>query len=279
MNIFSHNYFSDITVYQFGSHECDPYYSVGPYVRNQYLFHYVFSGKGVLTYEDTDKNTVKHEVKAGQGFMISPNTVASYAADGTHPWKYYWIEFGGIKAGEAVREAGLTKGQQIYNSKDKKEQSKMIKAMQYMAENGDASPFEIIGHCYLFLSSLIASSTSRRKSIYKSSQNFYVQEILAFIENNYSEEIRVDDLAAVCNLDRSYAGKIFKSRMGASLRDFLISFRMRKACELMKETSHNISEISFMVGYPNMFSFSRAFKSAIGQSPRQWRYENKATHE
>jgi len=275
MSIFSHNYFSDITVYQFGKHECDPFYSVGPYVRNQYLFHYVFSGKGTLTLEDSGKETIKQEVKAGQGFMISPNCVASYAADGIQPWKYYWVEFGGLKAKEVVREAGLVEGQQIYMSKDKNEQNKMIKALQYMADNGDAPPFELIGHCYLFLSSLVASSKNRKKRVPCSAQNFYVQEILTFIENNYHEDIRVDDLAAVCNLDRSYVGKIFKTRMGASLRDFLINYRMQKACELMKDTTHNIGEISAMVGYPNMFSFSRAFKSVSGQSPRQWRFDNK----
>ena len=119
------------------------------------------------------------------------------------------------------------------------------------------------------------SSKNRRKTTHISALNFYVQEILAYIENNYHEEIRVDDLAAVCNLDRSYVGKIFKSRMGTSMRDFLMNYRMQKACELMKESLLNIGEISTMVGYPNMFSFSRAFKSTVGQSPRQWRFENR----
>jgi AraC-like DNA-binding protein len=262
-------------MYQFGSHECDPFYTVGPYARNLYLFHYVHSGKGELTYEDSHGNSIKHEIEAGQGFMICPKTVASYAADGDEPWKYYWVEFGGLKARELVRESGLFGEQLIYDSKDKNEQMKMIKAMRFMAENGDASPYELIGHCYLFLNALVLSSAYRRKSAHNSLQNFYVQEVLAYIDSHYHEDIRVEDLAAACNLDRSYVGKIFKSRMGTSLRDFLINYRVRKACELMKDTQHNIGEISAMVGYPNMFSFSRTFKAVMGQSPRQWRAENK----
>ena len=275
MHVFPHNYFADLTMYQFGNHECDPFYAFGPYVRNHYLFHYVHSGKGILYSEDEKGQMTQHTVEAGQGFMIWPKQVASYAADGKQPWNYCWVEFDGLKARELVMESGLAVNQPIYKAKDDKEQKKMRDALLHMANNGSASPFELIGHCYLFLNAFVASSFYRRKTSHSSLQNFYVQEILSYIENHYHEDIRVEDLAAICNLDRSYVGKIFKSLMGTSLRDFLIRYRIRKACELMKSSAYTIGEISTMVGYPNMFSFSRTFKGIMGQPPRLWRTENK----
>ena len=104
-------------------------------------------------------------------------------------------------------------------------------------------------------------------------QGFYINLVLIYIENHYQDNIRVEDIAASCNLDRSHIGKIFKLSLGISLRDYLIRYRINKACELMKGTSCSIGEIGGMVGYPNMFNFSRAFKAVMGMSPRRWRDE------
>ena len=275
MHIFTHNTFADLTMYQFGMQECDPFYALKPHVRSHYLFHYVYSGKGQLVCHDKDGNVTMHEISEGHGFMIHPDHVVSYAADGERPWSYYWVEFDGFKARELVLESGLDMHGPIYHSKDNSEHQKMVSAMKYMANNGKASPYELIGQCYLFLDALVSSSATKKKIARSSLQDFYVQEVLLYIENNYTQDIRVEEIAENLNLDRSHVGKIFKNFMGTNLRDYLVNFRARKACELMKTSYHTIGEISSMVGYQNMFSFSRAFKNTMGMSPRQWRDENK----
>jgi len=63
--------------------------------------------------------------------------------------------------------------------------------------------------------------------------------------------------------------------MKTAPQDFLIRYRINKACELMKITNHPIGEICAMVGYPNLFNFSRTFKKVVGQSPRDWRTANR----
>ena len=44
----------------------------------------------------------------------------------------------------------------------------------------------------------------------------------------------MEDIAAFCNLNRSYFGKIFRDAVGKSPQEFLISYRMTKAAELLK---------------------------------------------
>ena len=85
----------------------------------------------------------------------------------------------------------------------------------------------------------------------------------------------MEDIAAFCNLNRSYFGKIFRDAVGKSPQEFLSSYRMTKAAELLKRTELSINDISNAVGYPNQFHFSRAFKKTYGIPPRQWRQENK----
>ena len=105
-------------------------------------------------------------------------------------------------------------------------------------------------------------------------RDFYIKEAFSFIEQNFQNDISVEDIAASCGLNRSYFGKIFHENMGKSPQEFLISYRMTKATELLKLTGLSIADIGNAVGYPNQLHFSRAFKNVYGISPRQWRYEN-----
>ena len=45
-SVFPHENFVDLFLVQFGWEQCESLYSYGPHVRNNYLFHYIISGKG-----------------------------------------------------------------------------------------------------------------------------------------------------------------------------------------------------------------------------------------
>ena len=71
----------------------------------------------------------------------------------------------------------------------------------------------------------------------------------------------------------SYFGKIFKQALGKSPQEFLLSYRMVKAAELLKLTKLSEGDVSLAVGYDNQMHFSRALKSVYGISPKKWRVE------
>ena len=275
LHIFPSNNFVDLTIYHFGYHDCPPLHAFGPTTRSHFLFHYAHSGKGVFNSRDEKMQSTLFDVDAGQGFMIWPGQVASYTADEKDPWSCSWVEFDGLRAKEIVLEAGLIAKTPIYKGIGGEEQAKMESALSFIAHSPHAAPLELIGQCYLFLSSLIASSLSRRKTARNSLQDFYVREAILYIENHFREDIRIEDIAASCNLHRNHLGKIFKDSMGTSLRDFLIKYRVNKACELLKESNHTIGEIAEMTGFSNLFNFSRTFKVLMGIPPRQWKDKNK----
>ena len=91
-------------------------------------------------------------------------------------------------------------------------------------------------------------------------RDFYIHEAIAFIEQNFQNDISVEDIAEVCGLNRSYFGKIFKETLGRSPQEFLMNYRMVKATELLKLTQLSISEISNAVGYANPLHFFACFQ-------------------
>ena len=68
-SVFQDERFMDLTVYQYGYEQCEPLHSFGPYVRNNYLFHYVISGKGCLHAND-EKGDVKEILASIVSFLV-----------------------------------------------------------------------------------------------------------------------------------------------------------------------------------------------------------------
>ena len=269
--------FVDLGLYQFGREDCDPAHSFGPAIRNHYLFHYILSGKGTFIWQDRKGRDNTTVLRAGQGFLISPRQITTYIADERIPWEYCWLEFDGLRAREALEITGLNINQPVYDPVHREFEEKMRDEMLYIVQNKKEAPLHLIGHLYIFIDALTRSVSEYKPSEGKV-KDLYIKEALAFIENNYMLGISVEDIAESSGLNRSYFGKIFREAVGKSPQEFLISYRMIKAAELLKRTRYSVSQIGAAVGYPNQLHFSRAFKSVYGVSPRNWRNANSAVN-
>ena len=274
-SVFPNENFVDLDLYQFGWEQCTPAHSFGPAARNHYLFHYVISGTGTLMADDSKGVTQTYQIKSGQGFMLFPGQISTYVADKNLPWEYAWLEFGGLKVREMIEIAGITKDSPIYHANSKDLRQNMMEEMLYIVKNADKSPLHLIGHLYLFLDYMTRSAETMRLKQGGRLRDFYIKEALSFIEQNFQNDISVEDIAAFCGLNRSYFGKIFHDTIGKSPQEFLMSYRMQKATELLKLTQLSIGDIGNAVGYSNQLHFSRAFKNVYGVSPREWRNANR----
>ncbi len=274
-SVFPNENFVDLGLYQFGWERCEPAHSFGPAARNHYLFHYIIAGTGTLMADDSKGITQTYHIHSKQGFMIFPNQITTYISDQELPWEYVWLEFDGLRVKSLLETAGFTMNAPVYHAQSKSLREDMMNEMMYITQNRNSSPLHLIGHLYLFLDYMVRSSASM--NIHQGSQlrDFYIHEALNFIEHNFQNDITVEDIAAICGLNRSYFGRIFKDALGKTPQEFLLSYRMLKASELLKLTQLSIGDISNAVGYANQLHFSRAFKKIYGLSPRDWRNQNR----
>lgn len=274
-NIFPNENFIDIGMYQYGYEQCDPGHSFGPIARNHYLFHYIISGTGTLMADNSKGETQTYSIKSGQGFLIFPGQITTYYADQNLPWEYVWIEFDGLRVKEIFDLTELSIDTPVYHSHSKDLREQMMNEMLYIVHHSDASPFHLIGHLYLFLDYLMHSTKSERLVQSNKMSDYYIKEAIHYIEQNFQNDITIEEIANVCGINRSYFGKIFRKSIGRSPQEFLMNYRMVKAAELLKLTSLSIAEIGSAVGYENQLHFSRAFKNIYEVSPREWRKQHK----
>lgn len=92
-----------------------------------------------------------------------------------------------------------------------------------------------------------------------------------YIENHYSEDISLNDLAEWFGLSPNYMSLVFKNIMECNFKEYLSKIRCQKARELMEQNQNlKISEIAAMVGIQNVNTFIRVFKKDCGISPGQY---------
>ncbi len=266
--------FTDLMPYQYGREVCTPGHAFGPARRSHYLFHFILEGKGSLTAADEMGNATVHELHAGEGFLIFPGQITTYVADLDDPWEYIWIEFDGAHVKSNLDRLGFSPASPVYQAQDEDRCKQMVDAMRSLLDHRSASQFYLVACAYLFFDAFLGSARPHRSGASSRLHSFYVDNALAYIEQNYQGDITVEDIARNAGLNRSYFGKVFRDAMGVSPQQFLIGFRIEKACELLKLSNLSVGEVGRAVGYSNQLHFSRAFKNARGLSPRAWRQQH-----
>lgn len=267
--IFSNDFFQNIdaTVYTCGYESCVPGHSYGPALRSGYLIHYVISGKGIFK----TRGRI-YRLQAGDAFLICPRILVYYEADQKNPWTYTWIGFQGVKIPEYLNRTSLMDIPVFHYGRDdciRLCHEKMYEANQ-LPENKDLLMTSIL-YEYLFM---LAQKFPREHISPEEKKNAYVEEVLKYIESDYAQNIGVNDIADKLNIDRSYLFRLFKAVTGTSLKNYLLNYRMKKACDLLTHTDYPVSVIARSVGYEDALYFSRLFRSKRGISPTLYRKQS-----
>lgn len=100
--------------------------------------------------------------------------------------------------------------------------------------------------------------------------NKTVQATKEYLEEHYTEEISLEDVAEHVNISPQYFSKLIKKNTGFNFIDWLSMLRVKKAKELLTGSSLTVKEVCFMVGYKDPNYFSRIFKKRIGMTPSEY---------
>lgn len=249
-----------------GSENCTPGYSYGPAVRPQYLIHYIIDGEGSYTVNNTT-----YKLKKNQGFLICPNVLTHYEADKDNPWTYMWVGFNGVKAQTYLSYANLNEDNLTFEYSKDDSLKNYISEMLKLKERDHSSELKLEGLLYFFMSALAETQKdSNNKKSYKSTE-LYLEKSIEFIDNNYSNNIKINDIASYIGINRSYLTNIFKRNLNISPQEFLVNYKIDKACELLNNTDLSIKAIAASVGYADPLTFSKIFKKFTGNSPKSYR--------
>ena len=251
-----------------GCSQTAPLHSFGPASKPHYLIHYVLSGKGHFRFHDKE-----YRLEAGYGFLIQPNELAFYQADAKDPWSYLWVGFAGSRAEEYLHSMGLSDRHPIFSCDKSEELYSIVRDMMEHNTFGIADDLRRNGLLGVFLS-VIADSAGVVAREEEDKGNQYVKKAVSFIQSNYCNPIKVTDVADYVCINRSYLYTLFQNYLGMSPQQFLTTFRITKARELLDSTNYPIESIALSCGYSDALVFTKAFHAMKGMSPSKYRKES-----
>ena len=98
-----------------------------------------------------------------------------------------------------------------------------------------------------------------------------VLEAIAYINNNFSRKISLDEIAACAGFSKYHFARIFRQNTGLTIIGHINARRCDTASFLLRETELPINQIGFDCGFESPSYFAKAFSASYGMSPSEYR--------
>ena len=98
-----------------------------------------------------------------------------------------------------------------------------------------------------------------------------MREVAAYLCEHAAEPVTLTDVAAHFAVSPSHLSRVFHQETGFGVREYLVHYRIRQACELLLNTDLSVTRIADQCGFSDSNYFGDAFKKATGLSPREYR--------
>ncbi len=96
-------------------------------------------------------------------------------------------------------------------------------------------------------------------------------QMLAFIEQHFSEKIVMQDVVSHLNYSETFLNKRFKKVTGMTFTEYLNRFRIQKAVEILKDESISSPEAGYLCGFSTPKYFKDVFRKYVGCTPKEYR--------
>jgi len=130
--------------------------------------------------------------------------------------------------------------------------------------------YEFLTYCYRHFETRINSEITKIPADIKKALNF--------LEDNFSEQLNIDDISEHAGLSKSHLSRKFKSFIGLSPLSYLNKYRIEKSIYLLQHTSKSIKEIATEVGILDPNYFCKVFRKITGISPNSSRKIKASQH-
>jgi two-component system, response regulator YesN len=97
------------------------------------------------------------------------------------------------------------------------------------------------------------------------------QPAIAHVAEQFFCRISLDQVAALCRLSTSQFCRVFRQEHGASFGQYLLRYRIDRACERLVHRNALAKEVAYGVGFNDLSYFAWAFKRQVGVCPSRYR--------
>ena len=212
-----------------------------------------------------------------------PHTTNSKPGTKSH-WEYLFVDADNFIADSfpSGRDAekilnSVNQGVFYFHEDEYPEVARNIKAIMEVYRKRDSYYNEEVEGLLKVLFIRIARETNKNSIEFDLSQNMNnnssttILKALEYIEEHYSEDIKIGNLADACYISETHLRRLFQEYLRMGVLDYINMVRIHKACEIMRKTDEKVSTIAYDCGFNSLTTFNRNFKELLKMNPGEWR--------
>lgn len=112
---------------------------------------------------------------------------------------------------------------------------------------------------------------SAKASVISTKHNDRIKQMLSFIFQHYSNTVSIREIAQAGFCSERECYRIFQNCLHMTPNEYLMNYRLQKACDRLQNTNDSITDISHLCGFGNSSYFGRVFKEHLGCTPSSYR--------
>ncbi|WP_310603935.1 AraC family transcriptional regulator [Anaerosporobacter sp.] len=142
----------------------------------------------------------------------------------------------------------------------------------YLSKN-KAFELELKAYLYLFLHTLFANIPVETPDpiAVDDAVTDKIKIIVKYIEDNYTEQITVKDMAEQLNFSEYHFMRFFKKHLSVTCIEYINNYRLDIAAKRLCMTNHSIMEVALETGFNNISYFNKLFKEKFKLTPKEFR--------
>ena len=234
--------------------------------KDSYLFIYTADGKGLYRGQNREL-----ALTAGDALLIDCRREHFYGTfSGNSNWELYWIHFNGPSAA-AYYDLMYPDGHSVVHLPEYRP-AEDFERMSLLLNNPPV--YDV--YASQWVSSLLTDLYRGRQQEQTGEtviRRAEVQKALDYIALHYSQKLTIEDITKDIYLNTYHFLHMFKKHVGQSLYDYLLHYRLNRACRLLTETDLTVREIAARTGFSDTAHFIRMFKKHQGITPGRYRAE------
>ena len=266
-NIKNVKYFDDlkITAAFHRKFPCEIIHRKTPLRQGAYSLELILNGDAVLYLDDQ-----KYLLKAPSIFWLGDHhQTFQFELIPGECYDHYWVDFfgeRGRKIYESLTDAFSEPFLPLHSVKTIHQIFEYFSNEFKLAKTPASKGEEVLMLEQLIIEIMKQTNLSGRADV----DPYRIEELAEWIEKSPFEQYDLKKLAEERNLSYIHFRTLFKKRTGESIRQYILSRQMLAAGDLLKKREFRIGELADYCGFPDISSFTRAFKRYYGTSPKHW---------
>lgn len=243
---------------------------------------------------EVDLQTPEHTIRISQGdaVFINSGVLHSYHTTGNEDFRIYAhifeAGFLGGQFNERIESNYILPilncgGLECYHIRSDRFSgiqmlSKIVEITELLRDEPYGFEFDVRHVLSLFWRLLLSETEDIRMhaKVRRNSDAERMKQMMGFIHEHYAEDVTLDEIAAAGSIGKRECIRCFQRSIDVTPINYLNSYRIRVAAQLLTGTSDSVTFISESCGFSSPSYFGKVFRETLGVTPKQYRMQGTA---